>query len=413
MMKGARGPDMNQAVLAVVQAAQAGTPLMTAWKDADKPCSRANIYKAFKSVDARTVVPAPPKPRAPRASAAPVPEVRKKPPKPAFILNPKQAERARQQKADQWSAFVAAHREATVEYAKSVSTGKTTRHGHRALDIAARHSKGLAAHTITARALQEWYRKGKPAGAAPRKRGPKADPKVQVLVDVVKSHAKMQQLDGNSLRPVELSALVKAATTGTPLEPKTQSGAQVKKLLRRTREGDNRLSSRKGENIASNRSDWLTEGNVAHSFNGWETFLVVRGFGEWKTHPETKTKRVYVPQCKRRRIVQPDETHQIMTTALEAGGPRAHVYSDPELGASGRSTVVNSRHTSAMCAAHPHALSLPSPPPHSSPGRWAPLAGLANSTAPTPARTHAPLAHLPDPLDVLLAPICLRPQVRH
>lgn len=172
------------------------------------------------------------------------------------------------------------------------------------------------------------------------------------MVDTLKSHAKMQQIDGNSMKPQELSTLAKAATAGTPLEPKTQS--KMKKLLKRTREGANKLCSRVGESIPSHRSDWLTEGNVAHSFDGWEQLLVASKFGEWKTHPEWKRRMVYFPKQERARVVQCDETHQIMSTELENSGSRAHVYVDPTLGASGRSTVTNARHRAcAPCTCTP------------------------------------------------------------
>mmetsp|Transcript_1811 Transcript_1811/g.4625 ORF Transcript_1811/g.4625 Transcript_1811/m.4625 type:complete len:197 (+) Transcript_1811:212-802(+) len=84
----------------------------------------------------------------------------------------------------------------------------------------------------------------------------------------------MQQIAGHSMKPKELSGLMKSATLGTPLESKT-------------------------------------------------------------------------------------ETHQIMSTELESGGSRAHVYSDPDLGASGRSTVVNSRHTSGTYSINFNLETLP------------------------------------------------------
>ena len=152
MLRGARGPETNPAVLAVVQAARAGIPLLTAWEDAGKPCSRSNIYKAFNTVDARTPQP---KPRAKRASEPLLPVPPSKPGKLPFKLSCKQAEQMRGQKADHWDAFVAAHRKATVEYYDSKATGKTLVEGHRALDIAAKHSKELveagSKHVITAR----------------------------------------------------------------------------------------------------------------------------------------------------------------------------------------------------------------------------------------------------------------------
>ena len=60
-----------------------------------------------------------------------------------------------------------------------------------------------------------------------------------------------------------------------------------------------------------------------------------------KVNPETGEEGVYVPAAKRRRLVQTDETHHVMTTAIEQGGPRSHVYVDKTLGAStvGRAIV--------------------------------------------------------------------------
>ena len=193
----------------------------------------------------------------------------------------------RQQKEEHWHAYVAEHRKATVEHSNSMTTGKTLVEGHRACDIAAKHSEVLvqtgSSHRITARALQEWYQQGRVPGAAPKKPGRKANPNVQTLVDAVKSHAKMQQIDGHSMKPKELSGLMKSATLGTPLESKTETDKQLEKLLLRTRQGNNRLGSSVGESIAQNRSVWLTEGNVAHSLVGWEMFLVGMSLDGWES----------------------------------------------------------------------------------------------------------------------------------
>ena len=72
-MRAATGPEMNPKVLEVIRQAQAGTPLVTAWKDAGKPCCRSNIFRAFKVVAERTPEPAPPKARAKRYEVAPLP----------------------------------------------------------------------------------------------------------------------------------------------------------------------------------------------------------------------------------------------------------------------------------------------------------------------------------------------------
>ena len=61
-------------------------------------------------------------------------------------------------------------------------------------------------YAITARALTEWHQQGKQPGAAPKKSGPPPDKKVQVLVDTVKSFAKVSQLEGDSQTPAELAS---------------------------------------------------------------------------------------------------------------------------------------------------------------------------------------------------------------
>ena len=121
MVGHARGYSMDPAVLAVVRTAQAGTPLLTAWRKADKPCSRSNIFKAFRSVEP----PPPPKPRQSRKAGLPQPAAPPKSPKPPFKLTTKQSEQVRQQKEEHWRAYVAVHRTATVEHSSSITTGKT------------------------------------------------------------------------------------------------------------------------------------------------------------------------------------------------------------------------------------------------------------------------------------------------
>eukprot|EP00966_Prymnesium_polylepis_P012456 286331-Prymnesium_polylepis.1 len=68
-------------------------------------------------------------------------------------------------------------------------------------------------------------------------------------------------------------------------------------------------------------------------------------FSVVEVNPDTGEEGVYVPLAKRRRIIQTDETHQVMSTQLESGGPRAHVYVDTTHGAFARATVTNQRHT--------------------------------------------------------------------
>eukprot|EP00966_Prymnesium_polylepis_P333515 7388976-Prymnesium_polylepis.1 len=64
---------------------------------------------------------------------------------------------------------------------------------------------------------------------------------------------------------------------------------------------------------------------------------------------------IYIPKAKRRRIINPDDTHLMLSTELEKGGRRSSVFSDPELGAPARETVLCTRHVSlflGVTAAH-------------------------------------------------------------
>eukprot|EP00966_Prymnesium_polylepis_P302210 6982406-Prymnesium_polylepis.1 len=49
-----------------------------------------------------------------------------------------------------------------------------------------------------------------------------------------------------------------------------------------------------------------------------------------------------------------------MSTQLESGGPRAHVYVDTTLGAFARATVTNQRHTTGMYSVNYAGEAVPS-----------------------------------------------------
>jgi hypothetical protein len=138
-----------------------------------------------------------------------------------------------------------------------------------------------------------------------------------------------------------------AAASGTPSARHMATLAQQKNMLTWLRRGENALCSGKGDSTDARRSEALEFNAYKEWFDGWCEFLVANDFGEWRQHP-TLGRVVYIPRQKRRRIINPDETHTVMSTELEHGGPRANVYHDPKLGAPARPSVTNARHVSAM-----------------------------------------------------------------
>ena len=173
---------------------------------------------------------------------------------------------------------------------------------------------------------------------------------MKVLVDTMKTFTKVNQIEGKCPVPEELAATVVSATLGTALEGRLTSETQMRRCLKRVRSGDNKVESKKGESVCALRNDWLTVPNVDRSLNGWEDFLKEKEYGDWREHPDTGERCFFVPRRKRQRVVQPDETHQVMSTELEHGGSRAYVYCDSKLGAPQRALVSNAKHISAMYA---------------------------------------------------------------
>ena len=149
-----------------------------------------------------------------------------------------------------------------------------------------------------------------------------------------------------------------AAVAGTTHAALLASAPQQQKMLLALRQPDATsagLAATTASAVEKRRSDWLTTGNLERWLYGWGQLLLLTGFGVKRLNPATGAMGIYVPKAKRRRIINPDDTHLLLSTELEKNGPRASVYSDPELGAPAREMVVCSRHTSlflAITAAH-------------------------------------------------------------
>ena len=229
------------------------------------------------------------------------------------------------------------------------------------LDIAAKHDAKLSPQNprrITASALHAWHKAGRKAGASPKKSGPAVARARKALIAAGKAWARMNQLEGVTKKPAEIRRKLLAAVAGTAHAALLKSTPQQSKLMLTLRKPDATsagLAATTASAVEKRRSDWLTTGNLERWLYGWGQFLLLTGFGIKRLNPATGEMGIYVPKAKRRRIINPDETHLLLSTELEKNGPRASVYSDPELGAPARETVVCSRHTSlflAVTAAH-------------------------------------------------------------
>jgi hypothetical protein len=223
------------------------------------------------------------------------------------------------------SAFKAAHKAATTAYAASVKAGKQRGQGFSAKAIATKYDATLSddnPHRITALALINWQKKQKKPGGSPTLPGPKVSKAKAALIEVMITFSQSSQLEGKTQRPSELMAKMTAAVEETAHAHLVSSEQKRSRLLSSVRK-DGRITSGQGESIEERRMEALTEENYKRWFDGWEGFLIKRQFGVKMMHPELSKEMVYVSKQKRARIIQPDETHQVMTTEMEKGGPRA------------------------------------------------------------------------------------------
>ena len=115
----------------------------------------------------------------------------------------------------------------------------------------------------------------------------------------MKSFSKVSQLEGYSQQPDELVAVAQAAAEGTSMEKPLEAERQQKRLLKRTRQGENKVEVGRGESVDQRRVDALTQANVEHNIDDWKAFLLEHKFGEVKVHAETGEEGIYVPAAKR------------------------------------------------------------------------------------------------------------------
>jgi len=266
---------------------------------------------------------------------------------------PKEVEQASATKGAYWLAFQTAHKKATLEYDAARLANQLRVIGHRPEDIAKKWDDTLSPDNpekLTAQALKMWSSSGRKPGASPQPPGRKMSKSKSALVAVAKTYTKLMQLEGQCQKPKELIRKIVAAAAGTGHEAMIDNQKKRRSVLKLLRVGEDAVSVQQGESIDKRRVDSLTYENVVEWFSGWTHFLEARKFAVKRKHPVSGTEMWYVSRQKRARIINPDEMHLVMTTELEKGGPRALVYGDPKLGASGRAAVVNSRHISAMYA---------------------------------------------------------------
>ena len=263
-----------------------------------------------------------------------------------------QAATERANKASYHVAYKAAHKAATQAYAEAQEKGWLRREGFKPHQISKKWDDTLAPNNpyrITVDTLKSWVGQKKAPGISPQLPGPKKSEAKRALIKVTQMWARVKQMEsGKCQKPSELIAKMTAAVKGTVHEGMVKSIPQQRRLLAELRKGPLSLKSMMGQSIDTRRIESLTYENYAKWFDGWEGFLLKRGFGKLLIHPETKKPTVYISEQKRARIIALDETHQVMTTELEKGGPRARVYAAPELGTPARSKVINARHISGL-----------------------------------------------------------------
>jgi hypothetical protein len=262
-------------------------------------------------------------------------------------------EQAAATKGAYWLAFQTAHKKATLEYDAASSAKQLRVVGHRPEDIAKKWDDTLSPDNpekLTARALKAWSASGRRPGASPQPPGRKMSKSKSALVAVTKTYTKLMQLEGQCQKPKELVRKLVAAAAGTGHEALVDTLKKRRAVLEQLRVGEDAVSVLQGESIDKRRVDSLTYENVVEWFSGWTHFLEARKFAVKRKHPVSGTEMWYVSRQKRARIINCDEMHLVMTTELEKGGPRALVYGDQKLGASGRVAIVNARHISAMYA---------------------------------------------------------------
>ena len=163
----------------------------------------------------------------------------------------------------------------------------------------------------------------------------------------------MCQLEGSTKKPKEILLKLMAVVRGSGYSHLLDSAGKRRRMtesLRKPDETSTGLTAVTAAAVDQRRSEWLTTGNMRRWIEGWTQFLFDNDFAVNRMHPIHNKMMPYVSKQKRSRIINPDETHLLLSTELEKGGPRASVYSDPALGAAARPTVVNPRHTSMMLA---------------------------------------------------------------
>ena len=249
-----------------------------------------------------------------------------------------------------YAEYKEVHKAATHQVGQLKATFRLGRGGTTYKEVAQHWNSQLSLdnpHRITEDVLKQWFKDGRNPGSSLKKRGPKQDEVNAALVAVMQTYARLKQLSGSSVLPSELTIKLQACVSGTVHEAVVLSEKQCQKLLAKTREGPDALTSEEGESICKRRTEALTYANVLQFFEDWEELLINRQFAVMRWNEDEGRYMPYVSKQKRLRILATDETHTVMTTALEVGGPRSHVYIDRDIGVPGRATVTNQKHTTA------------------------------------------------------------------
>ena len=217
--------------------------------------------------------------------------------------------------------YVQAHKAAQAEYLAAREANIHRKIPNRVSDIAARHDSMLSEGNpdrITADGLRNFKKRKGGKVVTPQQPGPNMSEAKQALIAVLTSFVQMKQLQGLEQRPFELKAKLLAATRNTIHEKEVDNAYKKERLLLAMKEKTS-ITSGEGKSVDKRRVDSLTFSQYERWFDGWENILLTRGFGVKRPHPESGEEMTYVSAQKRRRLINPDETHQVMTNELEKG----------------------------------------------------------------------------------------------
>lgn len=295
--------------------------------------------------------------RSRKRSASAPPDIRK--PKRSTALVKYEQER----KTRHWKQYTEAHKAATTELQEVSRTDKWGCSGYTAREIAEKHQLTLSPSNpdkskLSGEAIGKRVRLGL-AGQTPQRAGRKRDEDRQFVMDLLKNSAQVFQVGRSAKRRRAVMPKLSAAIASVPeLAKHAKTDRQRKRLADDMRARNQSMRSAKSISTDVRRTEALTWELLTLWFDGWCAFIKRYEFlikkttfvnGDEVVEIDVRGEEVWwVPPERAARIINPDETHQVMSTEVEHGGKRALCIIDNELGTSTARKVLNARHVSGM-----------------------------------------------------------------